>query len=97
MIDVHCHTLLPCGHPLGRRGMSVWSDLRSQSVHFCHLVAHPVGVVKVFLLHPSSPFGWMSPLCPSPEHLEYGMVHIAEGLFARHMSVIERPTSKNRV
>ncbi len=53
--------------------------------------------MKVFLLHPPSPFGWMSPLCPSPEHLENGMVHGAEGLLACHMSVVQRPSPQNRV
>src|SRR6266700_1105941 len=53
--------------------------------------------VKVFIFHPSSPFGRVPSLCPLPQRLEDRAIHFVEGSLACHMSVIQGPSPNNRV
>ena len=52
---------------------------------------------EVFLLNPFERFLWVSPFGPLPQRAEDGVVHLREGLFAYHVSVIIRPSPNLRV
>ena len=47
---------------------------------------------KVAILHPSLTLPWMSPSCPSPQHLEDGSIYTDTGFLGIGVSVIVRPS-----